>query len=78
MPLTLFRVDRDHANAYRAWVALGSPTSPTAAQGVELAARAKITAETRVVMVEEGEANLNLTLPPNGIALVCVGSAAEE
>ena len=78
VPLTVFRVDRDHANAYRAWAAMGKPASPTAAQAVELAAQAKVTAETRVVRVEEAEANLNLTLPPNGIALVLVGSTGDE
>jgi xylan 1,4-beta-xylosidase len=78
VPLTVSRVDRDHANVYRAWVAMGSPASPTAAQAVELAARAKVTAETRVVRVEGGEANLSLGLPPNGLALVLVGQAEDE
>jgi len=78
VPLTVSRVDRDHANVYRAWVAMGSPASPTAAQAVELAARAKVTAETRMVRVEGGEANLSLGLPPNGLALVLVGQAEDE
>lgn len=78
VPFTVFRVDRDHANVYRAWMAMGSPVSPTAAQAAELAARTKVTAETRAVRAEGGEANLNLMLPPNGIALVLVGSAADE
>lgn len=78
VPLTMSRVDRDHANVYRAWVAMGSPASPTAAQAVELAARAKVTAETRVVRVEGGEASLSLVLPPNGLALVLVGQAEDE
>ncbi|MEP6889882.1 MAG: hypothetical protein ABI955_04200 [Nitrospirota bacterium] len=78
VPLTVSRVDRDHANVYRAWVAMGSPASPTAAQAVELAARAKVTAETRVVRVEGGEANLSLGLPPNGLALILVGQAEYE
>ncbi len=78
VPLTVSRVDRDHANVYRAWVAMGSPASPTAAQAVELAARAKVTTEPRVFRVEGGEANLRLALPPNGLALVLVGQAADE
>jgi hypothetical protein len=54
---------------------MGSPASLTAAQAVELAARAKVTTETRVVRVEGGEANLSLALPPNGLALILVGPA---
>ena len=54
---------------------MGGPASPTAAQAVELAARAKVTAETRVVRVEGGEAKLSVGLPPNGVVLVLVGQA---
>jgi len=78
VPLTVSRVDRDHANVYRAWLAMGSPASATASQVVELAARAKVKAETRVVRVEGGEANLSLVLPPNGLALVLVGQAEDN
>lgn len=78
MSLTMSRVDRDHANVYRAWVAMGSPASPTAAEAIELAARAKVTGKTSVVRVEGGEANLSLALPPNGVVLVHVEPAAAE
>jgi xylan 1,4-beta-xylosidase len=76
--LTVSRVDRDHANVYRAWVSMGGPASPTAAQAAKLAARAKVTAESRVVRVEGGEANLSLALPPNGVVLVHVEPAADK
>ncbi len=72
-PVKIYRVDREHANAYRAWVGMGSPASPSAAEAAELTARAKVAAEIRQVRGEGGKMSLSLALPPNGLALMLVG-----
>ncbi|MDE3090758.1 MAG: twin-arginine translocation signal domain-containing protein, partial [Chloroflexota bacterium] len=53
-----YRIDREHGNAYRAWVALGRPKNPTSAQAAEIAAKAKLTPETATVSIENGAARL--------------------
>ena len=72
-PQNIYRIDREHANAYRAWLSLGSPASPTHTQIEEIAAKAKLVAESGTVIVENGAARITLTLPPNAMALVMVG-----
>ena len=52
--------------------------SPNQVPNALALARTTVTAETRVVRVEGGEANLNLALPPNGVVLVLVGQTADE
>ena len=73
LPMKLYRIDREHANAYRAWLALGSPRQPTRAQAEEIAAKAKLVPETRAVAIESDAVRVPLTLPPNGMASVMLG-----
>ncbi len=73
LPLRIYRVDREHANAYRAWLALNSPKNPSNAQAAEIANRAKITPEIGTIPVEGGIVKISLEMLPNAMALVTVG-----
>ena len=71
--LTQFRVDRDHSNAYTAWLAMGSPEAPNDAQRAALlkaAQLAKTTPDDQPIKVARGAAALDLTLPRQGVALL--------
>ena len=71
--LTQFRVDRDHSNAYAAWLAMGSPEAPNDAQRAALlkaAQLAKTTPDDQPIKVARGAAALDLTLPRQGVALL--------
>jgi len=73
VPAQIYRIDREHANAYRAWLALGSPRQPTGAQAAEIAAKAKLAPESNRVAVENGAARLAFALLPNAVMLIVVG-----
>jgi len=73
LPLNIYRIDREHANAYRAWLTLGSPKSLTNSQTAEILAKAKLMSESGTVVAENGTAKILLALPPNAMALVMVG-----
>jgi xylan 1,4-beta-xylosidase len=71
--LTQFRVDRDHSNAYAAWLAMGSPEAPNDAQRKALlkaAELATVTPAGQPVKVARGAAGIDLTLPRQGVALL--------
>jgi len=67
-----FRVDETHSNAYRAWQQMGSPAHPTQeqTQQLEKAGALEQTAPNHPVEVKAGRANIDLTLPRQGVALV--------
>ena len=74
--LTEYRVDRDHSNAYAAWLAMGSPEAPNAAQRAALIQAAKLAtagAENRPLSVIGKGAGIDLTLPRQGVALLILG-----
>ncbi len=73
LPLRIYRVDREHSNAYRAWLALGSPKNPSNAVAAEIAAQAAVTPEVGTVAVEAGVAKIRLEMTPNAMVLVLVG-----
>ncbi|HVT73486.1 MAG TPA: beta-xylosidase [Lacunisphaera sp.] len=70
--VTHYRIDHDHSNAYTAWVAMGSPASPTAAQVTTLeAASALATVEAPALSANEsGQSALTLTLPRQAVSLL--------
>ncbi len=73
VPLKHYRIDREHANAYRAWLALGSPKSPTSAQVAEIAAKAKLAPQVSASAIENGAARVSFAMPPNAMSLIVVG-----
>ncbi|MBW8745899.1 MAG: beta-xylosidase, partial [Sphingomonas sp.] len=74
--LTEYRIDRDHSNAYAAWLAMGSPEAPSDAQRATLLQAAKLApmaAENRPL----SKAGIDLTLPRQGVALLVINAGAD-
>ena len=68
--LTLYRVDRDHSNAFTAWQSMGSPTAPNAAQYAQLVKAGQLASDAPVpVAVKDGAASLSFTLPRQAVYL---------
>jgi len=69
--ITEYRIDHEHANSYEAWKKMGSPQNPTPAQikALEEAGELKTTGKGRKT-VNEGNVNLPLTLPRQGVLLL--------
>ena len=68
---TVWNVDADHANAYAAWKAMGSPQSPNEHQVAELEQASKLTPGARQPLkVVRGAATLELRVPRQGVAFV--------
>ncbi len=68
----LWRVDKDHANAFTAWQKMGSPQSPDQNQYAQLEAASVMKAESVSVTGSRGGAGIDLTLPRQGVALVVI------
>jgi len=67
----LWRVDDTHGNAFSAWKRMSSPQSPNATQYRELEKASELAPETLSLrFVKRGTAQLELTLPRQGVALV--------
>ncbi len=62
-----YRIDREHANAYRAWLALNSPKNPTSVQSDQIAMKAMLAPESSVVAVQNGVARLAFGMLPNAM-----------
>jgi xylan 1,4-beta-xylosidase len=70
---SLWRVDRDHGNAFSAWKAMGSPQSPDQRQYQVLEAASGMTAERLAPLeVRGGKAKLGFLLPRQGVYLLTV------
>jgi xylan 1,4-beta-xylosidase len=67
---SLWRVDRDHANAFAAWQKMGSPQSPDQDQYVKLEAASRMQAEDVAVSRSGKGASATLHLPRQGVALL--------
>jgi xylan 1,4-beta-xylosidase len=67
--VTEYRMDRDHSNAYKAWLKMGSPQAPTAEQVAELQ-KASVLAVLREVdvAVKGGTVRLEMTLPRQAVS----------
>jgi xylan 1,4-beta-xylosidase len=71
--LTVYRIDRDHSNAFTVWQGMGSPTAPTDAQYAQLVKAGQLAADTAApgtVAVKEGAASLKFALPRQGVSLL--------
>ena len=69
--LVEWRVDQRHANAYAAWQAMGSPQSPDETQYGQLEKASQLLPEpVRDVAVRSGRANVEVTVPRQGVTLL--------
>jgi len=64
------RIDADHANAKAAWLAMGSPTYPSAADVEQLHHASRLIREPQRWRVEEGALLIELDIPPHAVAAV--------
>ena len=69
---TEYRMDATHSNAYTAWQQMGSPANLTAGQQKQLEAAGALTESVapHPLSVADSGANLTLSLPRQGVALV--------
>jgi len=69
-----FRMDETHSNAYRLWQQMGSPAQPNDDQKRELeqAGRLQQSVADHVIRIHAGEAEIELDLPRQGVALISV------
>jgi hypothetical protein len=65
-------VDDDHCNSRQAWVDMGSPDYLDARQVAELDEASQLKSEPLAITSSEGGFDLQLNLPPHGIAAVRV------
>jgi xylan 1,4-beta-xylosidase len=67
-----FRLDDTHSNSYTAWLAMGSPQSPSAAQqaALEQAGQLQMLGSPSWIAAEDGVARLRFELPRFGVSLV--------
>jgi xylan 1,4-beta-xylosidase len=73
-----YRIDRDHANSYAAWLAMGSPIAPSNAQRAQLQQAAQLTPIApgdAALSVAKGVAGLDFTLPRQGVSLIVLSPA---
>ena len=69
-----YRVDRDHSNAYTAWLAMGSPQKPTPEQlaRLEQAGLLATFGDPAPVRFEGGAGTVRLTLPRQAVSLLVI------
>jgi len=67
-----YRIDNEHSNSYEVWKKMGSPQNPSAAQITELerAGQLKTMGKPAKLNVDKGTANVNISLPRQGVSLV--------
>lgn len=64
------RVDDDHANAKKAWIAMGEPEYLKAADVEKLHEASELTLESMETVMENGQCCLSFTVPVNGVCAV--------
>ena len=72
--LSHYRVDGAHSNAYAAWLKMGSPQPPTAAQYRELERAGKLAAVAppKNVRIDNGKLTEMFSLPAQGVSLLVI------
>ncbi len=69
--VTEYRMDGEHSNAYAAWLKMGSPQAPTAAQVKELETASKLAVlRTSSARVDGGVVSLTTSLPRQAVGLI--------
>ena len=69
-----YRIDSTHRNAYTAWKGMGSPEHPNPEEYAKLeeAGQLQLLDSPRWIESRNGAAQINFTLPPQGISLIQV------
>ncbi|RZJ09774.1 MAG: beta-xylosidase [Rubrivivax sp.] len=71
--VTQWRVDKQHANAFSAWQAMGSPAAPNATQYGQLEAASAMAPLTLAPLtVAKGRASVRFKLPRQGVSLLVI------
>jgi len=66
-----FRIDEQHGNPFKTWLAMGSPKAPSAEQIAQLqAAAASTEADAPQLATENGSVRMNLQLPRQSVVLL--------
>jgi xylan 1,4-beta-xylosidase len=70
-----FRVDSNHSNAFAEWKIIGSPQSPSSEQyqKLEKSGQLQMADSPRWIAIEQGKAQLKLTLPRQALSLIRLG-----
>jgi xylan 1,4-beta-xylosidase len=65
-----FRIDRDHANSYAAWLAMGSPIAPSNKQRAALVEAARLVPTEAPLAIQDRATKFRITLPRQGVSLL--------
>ncbi len=78
--ITHLRIDETHGNAYAAWLAQGSPSSPSNQQLANLrqAMEPALLEPIRTVDTLDGPVNLDFSLPRFGLSLITISPATNN
>ena len=70
--LRQYRIDQNHSNSYKAWLAMGSPQNPTPAQYAELKAAGQLQMldSPRWISNQNGRVEVELSAPRESVSLV--------
>jgi xylan 1,4-beta-xylosidase len=74
MSVSQYRMDKEHSNAYSAWLAMGSPQSPTAAQIAELRAKSGLQRVEMPVPVKASSLTVSIKMPRQAVELIVLES----
>jgi xylan 1,4-beta-xylosidase len=64
------RIDEQHGNPFKAWLAMGSPKAPTAEQIKQLQAATATAADAPAVTTDKDSTSLTITLPRQSVVLL--------
>lgn len=71
--VTQWRVDKQHANAFTAWQAMGAPAAPNAQQYAQLEAASVMSSSALPpLVVAQGRAGVRFRLPRQGVSLLVI------
>jgi xylan 1,4-beta-xylosidase len=79
--MTRYLIDRDNANAYTAWLGMGSPIAPSNEQRAKLIRASELEPVERAgepVGVRDGRARLSIRLPRQGVTLIVLTPAGGQ
>ncbi len=72
------RIDTDHANAHRAWEAMGKPDTLTRGQVADLESASRLIRTSHPAAYHDGTLDVEIVLPPHAVAAVTIDFAGER